>query len=158
MCAPRLHARPLKMLEKDGSAIRVGTLFLLTGWERFEMCLLNFLIMPNHWHLVVWPREDGALSTYLQWVTVTHVRRWHAHYHTGGTGPIYQGRFKSFPIQQGEHFLTVCRCVERNALRANLVAEARSEPTHCIIPWAKGLTMPAIVSPAVPKAPEKHVA
>ena len=48
------------------------------------------------------------------------VRRWHAHHHTQGTGPVYQGRFKSFPVQADEHFLTVCRYVERNALRANL--------------------------------------
>jgi putative transposase len=55
---------------------------------------------------------------------VTHVRRWHAHHHTAGTGPVYQGRFKSFPIQEDEHYFTVCRYVERNALRANLVARA----------------------------------
>ena len=40
---------------------------------------------------------------------------------TVGTGPLYQGRFKSFPIQEDEHFFTVCRYVERNALRVNLV-------------------------------------
>ncbi|MFV1969321.1 MAG: hypothetical protein ACC628_28200, partial [Pirellulaceae bacterium] len=32
-----------------------------------------------------------------------------------------QGRFKSFPVQDDDHFYTVCRYVERNALRANLV-------------------------------------
>jgi putative transposase len=95
------------------------------AWERFQMRLLSFLIMPNHWHLVIWPDQDGTLSTYLQWLTGTHVRRWHAHHHTGGTGPIYQGRFKSFPIQEGEHFFTVCRYVERNALRANLVGRVQ---------------------------------
>ena len=52
------------------------------------------------------------------------LRRWHAHHHTEGTGPIYQGRFKSFPVQQDEHYLTVCRYVERNALRAKLVKRA----------------------------------
>jgi putative transposase len=95
------------------------------AWEHFQMRLLSFLIMPNHWHLVIWPDRDSTLSAYLQWLTGTHVRRWHAHHHTGGTGPIYQGRFKSFPIQEGEHFLAVCRYVERNALRANLVLHAQ---------------------------------
>src|SRR5580698_2892446 len=80
--------------------------------------------MPNHWHMFVWPRKDGELSEYLRWVTVTHTQRWHAHHHTAGTGPLYQGRFKSFPVQSNEHLLTVCRYVERNALRANLVARA----------------------------------
>src|SRR5262245_3937873 len=82
--------------------------------------------MPNHWHLVFWPQQDGALATYLQWLTVTHVRRWHAHYHTGGTGRIYQCQFKFFPVQGGAHFLTVCRYVERNALRARLVRRAEA--------------------------------
>ncbi len=96
------------------------------AWERTAMRLLAYVAMPNHWHLVVWPEQDGALTTYLQWLTVTHVRRWHAHHHTAGTGPLYQGRFKSFPIQEGEHFLTVCRYVERNPLRASLVKRAEA--------------------------------
>jgi putative transposase len=97
---------------------------LCQAWERTGMRLLSYLAMPNHWHLVVWPSRDGQLSAWAQWLTVTHVRRWHAHHHTAGTGPVYQGRFKSFPIQEDEHYFTVCRYVERNALRANLVARA----------------------------------
>jgi putative transposase len=85
------------------------------AWERTAMRLLSYVLMPNHWHLVVWPEHDGMLSSYLQWLTVTHVRRSHAHQHTEGTGPIYQGRFKSFPIQQDDHYLTVMCYVERNA-------------------------------------------
>ena len=60
----------------------------------------------------------------MRWLTVTHTQRWHAHHHTAGTGPIYQGRFKSFPVQSDSHFLVVTRYVERNALRANLVKRA----------------------------------
>ncbi len=81
------------------------------------MRVLAYCLMPNHWHLVLWPRRDGELSEYLRWVTVTHTQRWHAHYHTSGTGPLYQGRFKSFPVQSDEHLLKVCRYVERNALQ-----------------------------------------
>jgi putative transposase len=86
--------------------------------------LLAYCLMPNHWHLVLWPQRDGDLSEYLRWLTVTHTQRWHAHYHTEGTGPLYQGRFKSFPIQEDQHLLTVLRYVERNPLRAGLVAAA----------------------------------
>lgn len=97
---------------------------LRQAWERTGMRLVSYSIMPNHWHLVVWPDRDGQLSEWAQWLTVTHVRRWHAHHHTEGTGPVYQGRFKSFPIQEDEHYFTVCRYAERNALRANLVVRA----------------------------------
>jgi putative transposase len=120
------------------------------GWEKFGIGVLSYLVMPNHWHLVVRPDEDGALSRYIQWITVTHVRRWHAQHHTGGTGPIYQGRFKSFPIQDDEHFLTVCRYVERNALRANLVRQAQNwrwsslwhRQHHTNVPWLSPWPIP----------------
>jgi putative transposase len=52
--------------------------------------------------------------------------RYHAHYHTSGEGHVYQGRFKSFPVQSDAHFLALCRYVERNALRANLVPRAEA--------------------------------
>jgi putative transposase len=97
---------------------------LQQAWDRFGLRLLSYAILPNHWHLVVWPERDGQLSRWAQWLTVTHVRRWHAHHHTEGSGPIYQGRFKSFPVQADNHFYTVCRYVERNALRANLASRA----------------------------------
>jgi putative transposase len=86
--------------------------------------LLAYCLMPNHWHLVLWPTKDGELTAFVRWLSHTHSMRWHAHYHTGGTGHIYQGRFKSFPIEADEHLLTVLRYVERNALRAGLVARA----------------------------------
>ncbi len=86
--------------------------------------LLTYCLMPNHWHLVVWPRKDGELSEFMRWLTVTHTQRWHAHHGTSGTGPLYQGRFKAFPIQEDDHYFSVCRYAERNALRANLVARA----------------------------------
>jgi putative transposase len=88
--------------------------------------LLAYCLMPNHWHLVVWPRADGELSDFGHWLTLTHTQRWHAHYHDVGTGHLYQGRFKSFPIAQDDHFLQVCRYVERNALRAGLVERAEA--------------------------------
>ena len=92
--------------------------------KRLPIRILSYCLMSTHWHLVLWPEEDNELSEFLRLLTVTHTQRWHAHYHSAGTGPVYQGRFKSFPIQQDEHLLTVCRYVERNAVRAGLVERA----------------------------------
>ena len=85
---------------------------------------LGYCLMPNHWHFVLWPREDGELWAFMRRVTHTHTQRWHAHYHTTGTGHLYQGRFKNFPVKSDVHLLLVLRYVERNALQANLVARA----------------------------------
>ncbi|OHB76353.1 MAG: hypothetical protein A2W31_02320 [Planctomycetes bacterium RBG_16_64_10] len=94
---------------------------LAAGLARYEVLLYSFQLMPNHWHLVLRPNRNGAMSRFLRWITATHTMRYHAHYHTSGAGHVYQGRFKSFPIQGDGHFLTVCRYVECNALRAGLV-------------------------------------
>jgi REP-associated tyrosine transposase len=101
--------------------------FLRVVAEALDQCpmrILAFVLMPNHWHFVLWPKADGDLSAFCRWMAHTHSMRWHAHYHTSGTGHIYQGRFKSFPVQGDDHFYTVCRYVERNPLRAKLVARA----------------------------------
>jgi putative transposase len=87
--------------------------------------LCAYCLMPNHFHLVPWPGGDGQLSRFMQWLTMTHVQRWHAHRHSEGRGHVYQSRFKSFAIEQDGHFLSVCRYVERNALRSNLVSAAQ---------------------------------
>ena len=88
--------------------------------------------------LVVWPQSDGELSDFVGWLTLTHTQRWHAHRHTAGTGHVYLGRFKSFPVQDDEHFYTVCRYVERNALRANLVSQAEQWRWSSLSRWLTG--------------------
>ena len=98
--------------------------------------------LPNHWHLVLWPQADGDVSEFLRWLTVTHTQRWHAHRHTAATGPLYQGRFKSFPIETDEHLLTVLRYVERNPVRAGLVERAEQWPWSSARWWRQGESPP----------------
>jgi putative transposase len=111
---------------------------LLQAVERSSTRLLAYCLMPNHWHLVVWPRKDNELSKFLGWLTLTHTQRWHAHRDSAGTGHLYQGRFKSFPIQQDEHLYAVARYVERNALRANLVRRAEQWHFGSLARWLRG--------------------
>jgi putative transposase len=97
---------------------------LAEGLERYPCRILAYQLMPSHWHFVLQPTEEGGMSNFLRWVSLTHTMRLHAHHRTAGQGHVYQGRFKSFPIQDDAHFLVVCRYVERNALRAGLVKRA----------------------------------
>ncbi|MGB7156752.1 MAG: transposase [Tepidisphaeraceae bacterium] len=93
--------------------------------RRESMRLLSYCVMPNHWHLALWPREDSELSRFMFWLTMTHTQRWRHARQLVGLGPLYQGRFKAFPVETDGHFLTMNRYVERNALRAGLVQRAQ---------------------------------
>ena len=97
---------------------------LKEGVDKFSMRLLAYCLMPNHWHLVLYPHNDEDLSTFMGWITNTHTRRWHTREGTIGEGHLYQGRYKSFLCQNDAHFLTLVRYVERNAKKANLVQRA----------------------------------
>ena len=92
--------------------------------ERLPLRILGYALMPNHFHLVLWPRGDRDLSCWMQWLLTSHVRRYHRHYQ--GSGHVWQGRFKAFPIERDEHLLTVLRYAERNPLRAKLVRRAEA--------------------------------
>jgi len=111
-------------------------LFLKDGdFEAFErtiqktlqtrpMRIIAYCLMSNHWHMVLWPERDGDLGSFMQKLTITHARNWQVHRRRVGYGHLYQGRYKSFPIENDEHCYQVVRYVERNALRANLVGRA----------------------------------
>jgi putative transposase len=97
---------------------------LADGSTLFAMRLCAYCIMSNHWHLLLWPRGDGDLSNFMRWVTLTHTQRYHASHGTVGIGHLYQGRYKSFPVQSDSHYLSVLRYIEANPVRAGLVKEA----------------------------------
>jgi putative transposase len=107
---------------------------LLQVKEAVPVRVLAWCLMPNHWHLVLWPSEDGQLSRFMLRLSTAHVRRHFAHYHTTSGGHLYQGRFKSFPVQEDGHFPTVCRYVEANPLRRGLVEKAGKWPWSSL--WA----------------------
>ena len=97
---------------------------LAEAFERQPLPIFAYTVMPNHWHFVVRPETNDQVSEFFRWLTHTHTMRWHAHHHTEGTGHLYQGRFKTFPIEADDHLLVVLRYVERNPVRAKLCRQA----------------------------------
>ncbi|MEX2112877.1 MAG: transposase, partial [Pirellulales bacterium] len=122
----------------DDGAYQAFEQVLLQAVERTETRLLAYCLMPNHWHLIVWPRQDGELSRFVGWLSLTHTQRWHAHRESTGSGHVYQGRFKSFPVQDDEHFYAVARYVERNAMRAGLSRRAEDWRWGSLYRWLRG--------------------
>jgi putative transposase len=104
--------------------------------QRLPLDLLGYCLMPSHFHLVLRPKGDGDLGRWMQRLLATHAQRYHRQYHT--TGHVWQGRFKAFPIQDDDHLLTVLRYVERNPVRAELVAKAEHWKWSSAPGWKSG--------------------
>ena len=96
------------------------------------MRVLGYCVMPNHWHLLLWPAEEGELARFMMRLTNTHVRRWLTAHDQVGTGHLYQGRYKSFAAQTDAHLWTVDRYIARNALRSKLAERAELWPWSAI--------------------------
>jgi len=92
--------------------------------DRVPIRILSYCLMPNHFHLALWPTADGEMSKFMGWLTLTHSKRWHVRHETTGLGSVYQGRFKALPVQTETYFFRLCRYIERNPLRAELVIQA----------------------------------
>lgn len=118
---------------------------LATAKAKHPVKVLAVCLMPNHFHLVLQPARDAALSPFMQWWMTSHVRRYHRHYHSHGH--VWQGRFKSFPIQQDHHLLTVLRYVLCNPVRARLVEQAVEWP------WSS-LRFPQLLDPSPVAGPD----
>ncbi len=96
---------------------------MVSAQERAPVPLLAWCLMPNHIHLVFQPRADGDLSRWMHWVLTTQTQRHRVRHKT--TGRIWQGRYKSIPVQADRHLVMLMRYVERNPVRAGLAARAR---------------------------------
>jgi putative transposase len=82
--------------------------------------------MPNHFHAVIEPETDDALSEYLHWVTGTYATAFREKTRTRGLGHVFQQRFWSCPLDGVDQFFTVLRYVEANARRAHLIDRAEA--------------------------------
>lgn len=90
---------------------------------KLPLAICGYCLMPNHWHFVVRPAAAGDLGRFFQRLTVTHATRWQRNRRRVGYGHVYQGRFKSFAVEEDKHFYQLMRYVERNPYRAKLVAD-----------------------------------
>jgi putative transposase len=92
--------------------------------QRVPLRVCGYCLMPNHWHLVLWPTTNGDISDFMHWLATVHAMRVRKRWKAVGAGHVYQDRFKSLPVETGVYYWNVLRYVEGNALRAGLVDRA----------------------------------
>src|SRR5262249_3859475 len=86
---------------------------------RYPFRLFGYCLMTNHVHLLLRPEPGQSISRVMQSLTVAHTRRYHTKHRS--VGHVWQGRFRSPVVQDGDHLLAVLRYIEANPTRARMV-------------------------------------
>lgn len=110
----------LQIFNNDEDYILFEQLLLETK-ELFDMRIIAYVLMPNHFHLILFPKKSGDLGLFMHRLSNAHTRKVHAQTNTNGSGHLYQGRYKSFLIDNDKYFFAVIKYVERNPVRAKIV-------------------------------------
>jgi putative transposase len=114
-----------QVFHKDGD-YRAFIELMLHAREKHAVRIHAWCLMPNHFHLLVQPEQADQLNKYMQWLMTSHVRRYHSHYKS--SGHVWQGRYKSFIVQNDDYLLTVARYIEANPVRSGLSSTALQWP------------------------------
>lgn len=125
-------------------------LFLDVLQEAESVCpirLLEYCVMPNHWHLLVWPERDDQLTRFMRWITGVHAQRWRRARGQTGKGAVYQGRYRWVAVQSGEHYDVARRYIQQNPVRAHMVDRP------CDWPWSSASRAPVKARPLLAPGP-----
>ncbi|WP_343225362.1 transposase [Lysobacter enzymogenes] len=76
--------------------------------------------MTNHVHLLLMPSQAGQVSALMQALGRRYAR--YANYHYRRTGTLWEGRYKSCPVDNETYALSCYRHIELNPVRAAMVA------------------------------------
>ena len=133
----------LPLFEKPADYAAFETI-LAEAHDRTGIRIAAKCLMPNHWHLLLWQRQDGALSEVLRWITVTHTQRWHAHYHRQEPVPCIKAASRHFPCRPMNIALP-WRAVRNSYAEGAAQNEAVSQDPVCFEDIAR-ITMACMIS------------
>ncbi len=119
---------------------------LIEGCSRYRMNMIAYLLMPNHYHILIQIKPGDEVSKCIQWVTGEYARYFNRK--RGRQCHLWQGRFFSREIAEGRELGTVWKYVEQNAYRADLVDKSNSWKWGSAYIRANNISSPTVHNPS----------
>ena len=107
--------------------------------ERFDMDLYAYVLMENHYHLLV-KTHKANLKRAMHWFGTTYTQKYN--WRHSRHGHLFQGRYKSIIVQNDAYMLRLSCYIHRNPLRAGIVKMLADYPWSSYIPYAYGHAVP----------------
>ncbi len=86
--------------------------------ERFKVEIYSYVLMTNHYHILL-KTKKANISKSMQWFGVTYTQRYNIRHKR--SGHLFQGRFKSFIVENDAYMLQLSCYLHRNPLRAKII-------------------------------------
>jgi REP element-mobilizing transposase RayT len=107
--------------------------------ERFEMSVYAYVLMGNHYHLMV-QTERANLKKAMHWFGTTYTQRFNIRH--SRNGHLFQGRYKSILVQNDAYLLQLSCYIHRNPLRAGIVKRLADYRWSSYLAYAYGREAP----------------
>ncbi|MBC8202032.1 MAG: transposase [Planctomycetes bacterium] len=97
------------------------TSLLSISIQKYKLRLLEWVLMPNHWHLLLWPKTNYQVPECMRWLKSTHAKSIRQRTGTVGKGAVYQGRYRSTFIEPGLSLNRLRNYLAMNPVKATLI-------------------------------------
>ncbi len=85
---------------------------------RYEVSLLSYVLLENHFHLIA-QTQRANLSRWMHWLMVSYATWFNWRYRRNGH--LFQGRYKSLLVEEGEYLLALSRYLHLNPVRGKML-------------------------------------
>jgi len=92
---------------------------LRTYTKEFDVSVIAYCLMPNHYHLILKQKGEISLSKCIQHTFNSYTKAINKRYRRSGT--LFEGKYKAREIYDDKSILEVSRYVHRNPLGGGLV-------------------------------------
>jgi REP element-mobilizing transposase RayT len=93
--------------------------------ERFEIDMFTYVLMDNHFHLLLRTRQAN-LPKAMQWLGTTYTRKFNNRHDR--SGHLFQGRYKSILVENDQYLLHLSCYIHRNPIRAGIISRLADYP------------------------------
>lgn len=112
--------------------------------KKFDVAIHAYVLMDNHFHLLVTPQNSDGLPQMMQAVGTRYVRLFNDSH--GRSGTLWEGRYKSTLIQTDRYLLACMAYIDLNPVRAGLTGQAADYPWSSYGHYA-GLRADRLITP-----------
>jgi putative transposase len=112
-------------------------LFLLRRAKSYltdaPLSVIAYCLMPNHYHFLLRPEQDDALSPFIQRLFNSYTQAFNKQ--QGRSGTLFEGRAQSIPVDTEQYVIHLCRYIHLNPVKADLVSHPADWPYSNYLEW-----------------------